>query len=171
MNRIFLALAALIFISPCAPATEPSISAAVVYYGTDRSVPPRDEKLALASFQRHYRVTAAGENDRFTPPRVITRTYPRTSPGGTLLPNGTVRFAAIVTPGGLVTKPIILDTPSDYLSSSVLGVLRAWRCKPALLNGTPVAALLIYDFTVRRSGGGQQPPQDNGLGHLRSGDR
>ncbi len=79
MNRIFLALAALIFISPCAPATEPSSSAAVVYYGTDRSVPPRDEKLALASFQRHYR-SPLPVRTTVSPHRGLSRAHIRARP-------------------------------------------------------------------------------------------
>jgi hypothetical protein len=131
----------------------------------------RVEAQALAAYRRNYNVITPGRNARFTPPRVSTRTYPRTHPGGTLLPNGAVRFAAIVTPEGRVTKPIVLEAPHDYLGISVMGVLPAWRCKPALLNGAPVAAIMIYEFDVHRSGTTQNPRDAGGLGHLPGQDR
>lgn len=171
MQRASIALAALLIASQSAPAAERASSPRVVYYVNDRTAVPRDVSKALAAYRPKYNVVIPGKNDRFTPPRVITRTYPRTPPGGTLLPNGTVRFAAIVTPEGRVTKPIVLNAPDDYLALSVIGVLRAWRCKPALLNGAPVAAIMIYDLEVRRPGAEQYPRGDAGLGHLPNQDR
>ncbi len=70
-----------------------------------------------------------------------------------------------------MTKPTVLDAPDDYLGLSVIGVLRAWRCKPALLNGAPVAAIMIYDLEVRRPGAQQNTRHDSGLGHLPKQDR
>ncbi len=169
MNRTSVVVAAFLIASPFAPAAERSSSPPVVYYANDGSVPPQHETKALVAYRRDYNVVTPGKNDRFTPPRVSTRTYPRTHPGGTLLPNGTVRFAAIVTPEGRVTKPMVLDAPHDYLGLSVIGVLPAWRCKPALLNGAPVAAIMIYDLDVRRPGA--ESRQDPGLGHLPKQDR
>ena len=171
MNRIFVAVAAILISSPFAPAAERQGSQAVVYYASDRTVDPRNETQALAAYRRKNNVVTPSKNERFTPPRVSTRTYPRTRPGGTLLPNGVVRFAAIVTPEGRVTKPMVLDAPHDYLGISVMGVLPAWRCKPALLNGAPVAAIMIYELDVQRPGPEQNPRNDPGLGHLPRQDR
>ena len=171
MHRIFVAIAAILISSPLAPAAEREGSRAPVYYAADRTVDSRDESQVLAAYRRKYNVVAPGKNERFTPPKVSTRTYPRTHPGGTLLPNGPVRFAAIVTSEGRITKPIVLDAPHDYLGISVMGVLPAWRCKPALLNGAPVASIMIYEFDVQRPGAGQNPRNDPGLGHLPKQDR
>jgi len=172
MKRTSVAVAALLIAAaPFALAAERSSSPPVVYYASDRTVPPQDEAQAVAAYRRKSNVVTPGKNERFTPPRVSTRTYPRTSPGANLLPDGTVRFAAIVTPEGRVTKPMVLDTPDDYLGLSVIGVLPAWRCKPALLDGAPVAAIIIYELAVRRPGAEQNPRMDSGLGHLPKQDR
>ena len=165
MNRSSAAVAALLIASPCALAAERSSSPPIVYYASDGIVAPRDESQALAAYRREYSVATPGKNVRFTPPRVSTRTYPRTSPGANLLTNGTVRFAAIVTAEGRVTKPMVLKAPDDYLGLSVIGVLRGWHCRPALLNGAPVAAVMFYDLEVRRPGAAQYPRNDSGLGH------
>ena len=172
MNRTFFVVAVAILISSLfAPAAERAGSQPLVYYASDRAVDPRDETQVLAAYRRKYNVVTPGKNERFTPPKVTTRTYPRTSPGGTLLPNGAVRFVAIVTPEGRIIKPTVLEAPHDYLGISVMGVLPAWRCNPALLNGKPVAALMIYELGVQRPGAGQNSPNQEGLGHLPKQDR
>ena len=171
MHRMLIAFAVILISSPSAPAAERAGAQALVYYAGNGNVHKSDEATVLAAYRRKHNVVAPDKKERFTPPTVITRTYPRTSPGGTLLPNGTVRFAAIVTPGGRVTKPMVVDAPHDYLGISVMGVLPAWRCKPALLNGAPVAAIMIYDLNVARPGAGQNSRHEPGLGHLPSQDR
>lgn len=170
-QRAAVVVAVLLVAVPIALAAERSGSSPIVYYASDRTVSPQEEAQALAAYNRKYQLVTPGKNERFTRPKVSQRTYPRTSPGGTLLPNGTVRFAAIITPEGRVTKPVVLNAPQDYLGLSVIGVLPAWRCKPALLNGTPVAAILIYELNVRRPGAEQNPRMDSGLGHLPRQDR
>ncbi len=171
MNRAFLTVVTLLLASLFAPAAERPSSPRTVYYASDGRVRAQEEAKVLAAYRRNYDIATPGKKERFAPPRVTTRTYPRTQPGGTLLPNGTVRFAAVVTPEGRVTKPMVLDAPHDYLGLSVIGVLPAWRCKPALLNGAPVAAIMVYELDVQRPGTEQNARTDPGLGHLPKQDR
>ncbi|MEO5720622.1 MAG: hypothetical protein ABIR71_04015 [Chthoniobacterales bacterium] len=122
MNRISLVVAVLVIASPFAPAAERSSSPPVAYYANDRSDLSPNEAQALTAYLRQHNVVTTGKSQRFTPPRVSVRTYPRTSPGGTLLPNGVVRSVAIVTPEGRVNQ-----AHDAKLTARLPRPQRAWR--------------------------------------------
>jgi hypothetical protein len=63
--------------------------------------------------------------------------------------NGTVVAEAIVAQDGMVKDPIILRGLPCGLSESMIATLKTWRCKPALIDGKPVAVETQFEVTFR----------------------
>ena len=56
---------------------------------------------------------------------------------------------AIVTQDEMVKDPIILKGLPGGLSESMIAALKTWRCKPALMDGKPVATANQFEVTFR----------------------
>jgi hypothetical protein len=63
--------------------------------------------------------------------------------------NGSVVAEAIVTQDGAVKDLIILKGLPCGLSESMIAALKTWRCKPALIDGKPVAVRTQFEVTYR----------------------
>jgi len=108
------------------------------------------DRLVHATYDNAFTIVDFSDrNSIYVPPHVLYGPQPTVPPAeaGAQLA-GTVVVFFIITPDGLVTQPVVVNSSEPRLNPGILVTLSRWIFTPARVNGRPVAVTAGREFTL-----------------------
>lgn len=123
----------------------------VVYNAVTKHSDPAAETMAKEKYSGRFQIIDLTDTKSFSDPKCVDcqlMQRPRDGSGDVVA--GKVLVTWVVSSGGRVLDPVVLESSDARLNEVTLSQIKAFRFNPAQLNGTPVAALMGHYFVSEK---------------------
>lgn len=131
----------------------------VVYNLVTKHSDSSAETAAKEKYSGRFQIIDLTDTKSFSDPKCIHCQLPRRPRDGSgKVVEGKILVTWVVSAGGHVLDPIVLESSDQRLNEVTLDEIKSFRFSPARLNGTPVAALMGHRFISEKPKSPEKKP-------------